>query len=113
MAQQKSATKPSSAQAGSAKPAAGKQAAGSSKQAPGESGEGPGGNLFGDDSKGRPKGPTEITATQEAQFDVKSRSGVFIGNVKVVDPQFTLTSDRLTVHLVSIPSRVGSCSTAE
>jgi lipopolysaccharide export system protein LptA len=99
MAQQKSATKPSPAQAGSVKPAAGKQAAGSSKQAPGDSGEGPGGNLFGDDSKGRPKGPTEITATQEAQFDVKSRSGVFIGNVKVVDPQFTLTSDRLTVHL--------------
>ncbi len=98
MAQQKSAAKPS-AQAASAKAAAAKQAAGNSKQAPGEAAEGPGGNLFGDDSKGRPKGPTEITATQEAQFDVKSRSGVFIGNVKVVDPQFTLTSDRLTVHL--------------
>lgn len=105
MAQQKSAAKPSSAQAGSAKSAAAKsaaakQAAGNPKQAPGASGEGAaGGNLFGDDSNGRPKGPTEITATQEAQFDVKSRSGVFIGNVKVVDPQFTLTSDRLTVHL--------------
>jgi lipopolysaccharide export system protein LptA len=45
------------------------------------------------------KGPTEITATQEAQFDTKTRSGVFIGNVKVVDPQFTMTADRLTVHL--------------
>jgi lipopolysaccharide export system protein LptA len=51
------------------------------------------------DSNGRPQGPTEITATQEAQFDVKTRSGTFIGNVKVVDPQFTLTSNRLTVHL--------------
>jgi lipopolysaccharide export system protein LptA len=51
------------------------------------------------DSNGRPQGPTEITATQEAQFDVKTRSGIFIGNVKVVDPQFTLTSNRLTVHL--------------
>ena len=29
----------------------------------------------------------------------RRRIGVFIGNVKVVDPQFTLTSDRLTVHL--------------
>ena len=56
-------------------------------------------DLFGGDSKGRPKGPTEITATQEAQFDTKTRTGVFIGNVKVVDPQFTMTSDRLTVHL--------------
>ena len=51
------------------------------------------------DSNGRPQGPTEITATQEAQFDTKTRSGIFIGNVKVVDPQFTLTSNRLTVHL--------------
>src|SRR5271166_6142104 len=45
------------------------------------------------------KRPTEITATQEAQFGTKIRTDVFIGNVKVVDPQFTLTSDRLTVHL--------------
>jgi lipopolysaccharide export system protein LptA len=45
------------------------------------------------------QGPTEITATQEAQFDTKTRSGVFIGNVKVIDPQFTMTADRLTVHL--------------
>jgi lipopolysaccharide export system protein LptA len=56
-------------------------------------------DLFGSDSKNRPQGPTEITATQEAQFDTKTRTGVFIGNVKVVDPQFTMTSDRLTVHL--------------
>jgi lipopolysaccharide export system protein LptA len=54
-------------------------------------------DLLGDN--GRPQGPTEITATQEAQFDTKTRSGIFIGNVKVVDPQFTLTSNRLTVYL--------------
>jgi lipopolysaccharide export system protein LptA len=56
-------------------------------------------DLFGGSSDNRPKGPTEITASQEAQFDTKARTGVFIGNVKVVDPQFTLTSNRLTVHL--------------
>jgi lipopolysaccharide export system protein LptA len=55
-------------------------------------------DAFGSD-KDTAKGPTEITATQEAQFDTKTRSGVFIGNVKVVDPQFTMTADRLTVHL--------------
>src|SRR5277367_514410 len=58
--------------------------------------KGPSNDLLGD-SNGRPQGPTEITATQEAQFDTKTRSGIFIGNVKVVDPQFTLTSNRLTV----------------
>ena len=108
VAQQKSdsGAKTSAAQAaagksGSAKqsPAA-KQSAGTAKQAPGTSGSGgQSGDLFGGDSNGRPKGPTEITATQEAQFDTKNRTGVFIGNVKVVDPQFTLTSDRLMVHL--------------
>jgi lipopolysaccharide export system protein LptA len=56
-------------------------------------------DLFGGGDKGSPKGPTQITATQEAQFDTKTRSGVFIGNVKVIDPQFTMTADRLTVHL--------------
>lgn len=55
--------------------------------------------LFGSDGKDRPKGPTDIRCTQEAQFDSKTRSGVFIGNVKVVDPQFTLTTDRLSVRL--------------
>jgi lipopolysaccharide export system protein LptA len=108
LAQQKSdsGAKTSAAQAaagksGSAKQSsAAKQSAGTAKQTPGASGSGgQSGDLFGDDSNGRPKGPTEITATQEAQFDTKSRTGVFIGNVKVVDPQFTLTSDRLTVHL--------------
>jgi lipopolysaccharide export system protein LptA len=55
-------------------------------------------DLFGAD-KNAPKGPTEITAKNEAQFDVQGRSAVFIGSVKVVDPQFTMTSDKLTVHM--------------
>ena len=102
VAQQKpvSATKsPSAPVAGSKSPGT-KRASGSTKQAPGASQTPDSSNdLFGGDSKDRPKGPTEITATQEAQFDTKTRIGVFIGNVKVVDPQFTMTSDRLTVHL--------------
>jgi lipopolysaccharide export system protein LptA len=56
-------------------------------------------DMFGSESKDRPKGPTDIRCSQEAQFDSKTRSGVFIGNVKVVDPQFTLTTDRLSVRL--------------
>jgi lipopolysaccharide export system protein LptA len=72
---------------------------GSSKQiANGSSGAKGSTDALGGD-KDAAKGPTEITATQEAQFDTKTRSGVFIGNVKVVDPQFTMTADRLTVHL--------------
>lgn len=81
--------------ASGAKPPAAKSPA--SKQSP-TPGKGQSNDLLGD-SNGRPQGPTEITATQEAEFDTKTRSGVFIGNVKVVDPQFTLTSNRLTVHL--------------
>jgi lipopolysaccharide export system protein LptA len=56
-------------------------------------------DMLGGDGKDRPKGPTDIRCSQEAQFDVKTRSGVFVGNVKVVDPQFTLTTDRLAVRL--------------
>jgi lipopolysaccharide export system protein LptA len=44
------------------------------------------------------KGPTEITS-QETQFDGQSRTGVFIGTVKVIDPDFTMTTDKLTVHM--------------
>lgn len=93
-AQQKppSGTKPSAA----AKTPSSKQTPSPAKQ--GSAADAQSNDLLGD-SNGRPQGPTEITATQEAQFDVKTRSGIFIGNVKVVDPQFTLTSNRLTVHL--------------
>jgi lipopolysaccharide export system protein LptA len=92
------ATKPSPAQAGAAKSPAGKKSA-AAKPTPGGSPAAGQSDLFGGNSDNRPKGPTEITASQEAQFDTKARTGVFIGNVKVVDPQFTLTSNRLTVHL--------------
>jgi lipopolysaccharide export system protein LptA len=102
VAQQKSATpaKSSAAQAAAAKSPGAKQLPANSKQAPKSSAAGTQSNdLFGDSGGDRPKGPTEITATQEAQFDTKTRTGVFIGNVKVIDPQFTLTADRLKVHL--------------
>jgi len=45
------------------------------------------------------KGPTEITAKDDVQFDVQTRTAVFSGGVKVVDPQFTMTSDKLTVTM--------------
>jgi lipopolysaccharide export system protein LptA len=102
LAQQKpgSATKSSSPPAAASRSPGTKQPSGSTKPASGTSQQPDSSkDLFGDDSKDRPKGPTEITATKEAQFDTKTRVGVFIGNVKVVDPQFTMTSDRLTVHL--------------
>jgi lipopolysaccharide export system protein LptA len=102
VAQQKpaSATKSASAPTAAARSPGTKRPSGSTKPASGASQTPDSSNdLFGGDSKDRPKGPTEITATQEAQFDTKTRIGVFIGNVKVVDPQFTMTSDRLTVHL--------------
>jgi lipopolysaccharide export system protein LptA len=99
-AQQKPASpaKAGATQAASAKSSGTKQATAGAKQGAAGTGE-QSTDMFGGDSKDRPKGPTEITATQEAQFDTKTRTGVFIGNVKVVDPQFTLTADRLTVHL--------------
>jgi LptA/(LptD N-terminal domain) LPS transport protein len=45
------------------------------------------------------KGPTEITAKDDVQFDVQTRTAVFSGGVKVVDPQFTMTSDKLIVTM--------------
>lgn len=45
------------------------------------------------------KAPTEITATREASFDEKSRKAVFIGDVRVNDPQFNLVCDKLTAFL--------------
>ena len=88
------------ARANKPSPAAAAKAPGSSKQASGASeSQGKANDLFGGDDKNRPSGPTDIRCSQEAQFDVKTRSGVFIGNVKVIDPQFTLTTDRLAVKL--------------
>jgi lipopolysaccharide transport protein LptA len=55
---------------------------------------------FGALSKDRPKGSTtEITAQKEATFSEKENQAVFIGDVKVKDPAFLLSSDRLTVFL--------------
>jgi lipopolysaccharide export system protein LptA len=105
LAQQKpaAAAKSSSPHPAAAKSSGSKQSSGNAKSSPGNAKQTPGAtsstDLLGGDSDKRPKGPTEITASQEAQFDTKTRIGVFIGNVKVVDPQFTLTSERLTVHL--------------
>ena len=53
--------------------------------------------LGGNDSSS--KGPTEITAKDEVQFDASNRMAVFTGNVKVIDPQFTMTTDKLTVYM--------------
>ena len=48
----------------------------------------------------RPKGAkTEISASDEATFDNEKSIAEFTGRVVVKDPQFTLTCDKLTVHL--------------
>jgi lipopolysaccharide export system protein LptA len=57
-----------------------------------------GGGAFGtDDSEN--KGPTEITAKDEVDFDGNAHTAIFVGNVKVIDPQFTMTTDKLTVWM--------------
>jgi len=54
----------------------------------------------------KPKAPpvdekktTEITCTGETTFDAKAGMAVFIKEVKVNDPQFSLTADKLTAYL--------------
>jgi lipopolysaccharide transport protein LptA len=42
----------------------------------------------------------EITAAKEATFDSDAHIATFVGDVKVVDPQFTLTSEELRVELL-------------
>jgi lipopolysaccharide transport protein LptA len=85
-----------------ASPSAAKASPSPAKSAPASNtksgSENPAANLFGE-NKNAPKGPTEITARDDAQFDVQSRTAIFNGSVKVVDPQFTMTSDKLTVRL--------------
>jgi lipopolysaccharide export system protein LptA len=54
-------------------------------------------DLFSNDTQS--KGPTEIMAKDEVQFDGQSRMAVFVGSVKVIDPQFTMTTDKLTVWM--------------
>jgi lipopolysaccharide export system protein LptA len=53
--------------------------------------------LGGDDSKN--KGPTEITAKEEVDFDANAHTAIFEGSVKVIDPDFTMTTDKLTVWM--------------
>lgn len=45
-----------------------------------------------------PKEPTIITATDGSSFDGKLKMAIFSGNVHIKDPQFTLSSDKLTVY---------------
>lgn len=42
--------------------------------------------------------PTIITATKESTFDGNLKMAVMYGDVKVKNPQFTLSSDKLTVY---------------
>ena len=45
------------------------------------------------------KKTTEITCTGETTFDAKAGMAVFIKEVKVNDPQFALSADKLTAYL--------------
>lgn len=45
------------------------------------------------------KPPTEIVAKKSASFDEKTRVAIFVGQVRVKDPQFDLSSDKLTAFL--------------
>ena len=55
---------------------------------------------LGDLTKDRPKGSTtEITAQKEATFADKENRAIFLGDVRVKDPAFLLSSDKLTVYL--------------
>lgn len=48
----------------------------------------------------RPPGAkTEITAQREATFDEQRNVAVFLGDVRVTDPSFLLSADKLTVEL--------------
>src|SRR5260221_13557671 len=55
------------------------------------------------------KGPTEITS-QETQFDGQSRTGVVIGNVKVIDPDVTIATDKLIGHIAKQEEGAGVSS---
>jgi lipopolysaccharide export system protein LptA len=74
--------------AGTEKGAGAEKGAAESKKTPGALGD--------SDSS---KGPTEITAKEEVDFDANAHTAIFVGNVKVIDPQFTMTADKLTVWM--------------
>ena len=50
----------------------------------------------------RPKGPTEITS-REATFDNRNHLATFTTEVLLTDPEFGLSSDRLTVYMKKPP----------
>lgn len=55
---------------------------------------------LGDLGKDRPAGSvTEITAQTEATFEEQQSRAIFTGDVRVKDPAFLLSSDKLTVYL--------------
>jgi lipopolysaccharide export system protein LptA len=96
-AQTAASPKPSpkaSAHASTSAAGANKKGAGTEKGAP-EAKKSPG--VLGDDEES--KGPTEITAKDEVDFDGNAHTAIFVGNVKVIDPQFTMTTDKLTVWM--------------
>ena len=53
---------------------------------------------FSDNSK-RKGSVTEITSSQEVTFEQSENKAVFVGNVIVRDPQFTLSCQKLTAYL--------------
>lgn len=57
------------------------------------------------------KGQTEITSL-EATFDQRSRQAVFIGNVVVTDPEFSVNCDRLTAILKNTKKDAAAGDTA-
>jgi lipopolysaccharide export system protein LptA len=81
---------------GQASPGGANKKAGANKGGNADAKKGPD-FLGGNDSSA--KGPTEITAKDEVQFDGSNRMAIFAGNVKVIDPQFTMTTDKLTVYM--------------
>ena len=90
------ATARSSAHAQGSAAGANKKSAGKEKgNADGKKGP----DILGSENDSSNKGPTEITAKDEVQFDASSRMAIFSGSVKVIDPQFTMTADKLTVWM--------------
>ena len=55
-------------------------------------------DILGGDSSTN-KGPTEITEKDVVQFDGSDRMAIFVCTVKVIDPQVTMTTDKLTVWM--------------
>lgn len=58
------------------------------------------------------KPPTEITATKEATYDEKTHVAVFIGEVRVNDPQFKISCDKLTATMRDSTARAPAPSPA-